>query len=684
MGALPFPPLLERLGLTLLHAVWLLTALAFVAWLGLALLRRVSAQARYVWACICLVAMPTACAVTYALLGPLDPGPPLEVLQAVPVTATLTSPAPSVWEGVQGPVAPWLALVWVVGALIQVLRLGGAVWRVHRIFLREAEPAPPAWEQACRQLARYLGIPSPVRLLVSARVSTPLTLGWLRPVVLLPVSSLLHLTPEALEAVLAHELAHVRRLDYLANLVQTLIDALLFFHPAARWLSGQIRELREHCCDDEAAALCGDPVALAQGLTTLERLRRAPEPTPEPALAAAKGSLMSRITRMLVPQPAPLPVWRGLALVLAGASLVGAATLALPPTTGATEAGPSVHVMTLTMPLEPSFYPTEARKARIQGTVKLLARHRVQGGFTVQAMEGPQVLRAAAEACVRASFQILADLRKDIDWHITMDCRIPGEGPFQEKMLSRRDYEDAKAAFEKQKSPARSEDVRREIARLEAEAKAAREAREQALNARHGITNASGLKLVSRGPLPPYPPTAVMARESGVVECRLQVDPEGVVKHVEVLSGPEEWRGRIRKWALTWVYEKSPQGGEVIIRQTYHVSGPRERDASMVTAREAMTRARGHMGVISVSDPALKVVSMGSVPEYPPIARMARIQGDVLVELTVVPEGTVRDTKAIYGPVHLRRAAEQAALGWTFESTPKGGTATVRIPFRLE
>ena len=98
----------------------------------------------------------------------------------------------------------------------------------------------------------------------------PTVIGWLKPVVLLPASALAGLTPRQLEAILAHELAHIRRHDYLVNLLQTLVETLLFYHPAVWWLSRRIRVERENCCDDLAVSLCGDPVAYAAALADLE------------------------------------------------------------------------------------------------------------------------------------------------------------------------------------------------------------------------------------------------------------------------------------------------------------------------------------------------------------------------------------------------------------------------------
>src|SRR5438045_8014050 len=128
-------------------------------------------------------------------------------------------------------------------------------------------------------LARRLRVSRPIRVLQSAAVQVPAVIGWLRPVILLPASALTGLTPLQLDALLAHELAHVRRYDYLVNLIQSVIETLLFYHPAVWWVSQQVREEREHCCDGLAVAVCGDPHFYASALLSMERLR-VTTPTP--------------------------------------------------------------------------------------------------------------------------------------------------------------------------------------------------------------------------------------------------------------------------------------------------------------------------------------------------------------------------------------------------------------------
>jgi hypothetical protein len=144
-------------------------------------------------------------------------------------------------------------------------------------------------------------------------------------VVIVPVSTLSAIPPEQVESILAHELAHIRRHDYLLNLAQNVIEILLFYHPGVRWLSAQVHAERENCCDDVAVAACGDPRVYARALAGLEELRAVS--LPAPALAATGGPLLQRIRRLIAPPLVPAravgPRLAAAAFLLATMSLTG-------------------------------------------------------------------------------------------------------------------------------------------------------------------------------------------------------------------------------------------------------------------------------------------------------------------------------------------------------------------------
>ena len=234
-------------------------------------------------------------------------------------TSNVHASRPASWS-----IEEWLPMllgVWLAGVAILTLRLfSGWMW-VQRMKSHDAQPVHEGLEAMGRRLMRRLHIVRAVRFLESRIVDVPTVIGWLRPVVLLPVSTLAGLTPRQVEAILAHELAHIRRHDYLVNLLQTVVETLLFYHPAVWWLSHRIRVERENCCDDLAVSLCGDPVAYAAALAELEGLRAS---SGELAMAVSGGSLLQRIKRVL---GAPSHAGRAPGWLAAGVALLVVARL---------------------------------------------------------------------------------------------------------------------------------------------------------------------------------------------------------------------------------------------------------------------------------------------------------------------------------------------------------------------
>jgi beta-lactamase regulating signal transducer with metallopeptidase domain len=215
---------------------------------------------------------------------------------------------------------PTVVVVWLVGVVALMIRMAGGLWHVRRLQIKSLATDPSRWQTAATHIASRLGLRIHVHVVESALVDAPAAAGWLRPVVLLPVAALAHLTPSQVEAILAHELIHIRRHDFLVNVAQTLAETILFFHPAVWWVSGRIRAEREHCCDDFAVQVCGDPVGYASALAELESWRSQGTTL---ALAATDGSLSGRVQRVL---RAPIgheprsPIWivtLGLTAVLA-------------------------------------------------------------------------------------------------------------------------------------------------------------------------------------------------------------------------------------------------------------------------------------------------------------------------------------------------------------------------------
>ncbi|HXR44989.1 MAG TPA: M56 family metallopeptidase [Pseudolysinimonas sp.] len=338
--------IIDAAGWTLVHFLWQGAAIAAAAAIGLRLLRRGSPQARYVLACVALAAMLASPAVTAARL--LSPTPPA----VAPVQRTLflrvlpqgthesemlrfvgfrqrsvaagTTAAGSGDAAPRGGtlVMPALVVAWLAGVCLLFARLAAGLWRV-RALRRAGRALPPSpWQAACDRLGHRLGLRRAVRVADVSFVDGPVVIGWLRPVVLLPIAAVAGLTPSQVEAILAHELAHVRRHDAVVNACQTVTETLLFYHPAVWWLSSRVRAEREHCCDDIALEMSGDPLAYAEALAELESWRVGSVPL---AMAATGGPLLSRVARVLgPPRPARIGAATTAALVLAFVVAAGA------------------------------------------------------------------------------------------------------------------------------------------------------------------------------------------------------------------------------------------------------------------------------------------------------------------------------------------------------------------------
>lgn len=309
-------PEVHALAWALVHSLWQGAIVALIIWTGL----RVTAhsQHRYLLACAGLASLPIVIGLTYSWLLTRPVVSALAPMPAVPAVSpggAGLAPASGAWSVFE----PVILLVWLTGIWVMTLRLvGGWLW-LRRRLARGAPPPESAVATMTARLSARLGLRRPVRVAVSARVDSLLTYGWWRPVVVLPSAALSGLAPASLELLLTHELVHIRRFDYLVNLSQAVVEALLFFNPFVWWLSKRIRTLREESCDDEVVSLFADPVGYARSLAALEELRHAGL-----ALAASGGSLMKRIRRIVGPAtPGRIPIrWWAPALLASATTLI--------------------------------------------------------------------------------------------------------------------------------------------------------------------------------------------------------------------------------------------------------------------------------------------------------------------------------------------------------------------------
>ena len=215
-------------------------------------------------------------------------------ITGLPVTSTFTPPL--FVESTRVDISSFAAWAWSLGLALMSIRLMRQCIYTRRLIKSAVKEPSLEWRTTFQSLKEELGINRSIRFLQSGLAKSPMVVGWITPAILVPVSTFTALTPEQLRVILAHELAHIRRHDHLVNLAQCIIESILFFHPFTWWISKQIRQEREHSCDDIAASSKSDRLKLAHALTQLESIRITP---PKTSLAANGGSLMNRITRIL-------------------------------------------------------------------------------------------------------------------------------------------------------------------------------------------------------------------------------------------------------------------------------------------------------------------------------------------------------------------------------------------------
>ncbi len=404
-----------RLGWALVHSLWLGFVCAAVLMAGMVILRRRSANARYLCACAAMLLLLSASAAMYFLASvpkkpqagmatpagaaspretPLLPAPrihhvdppssagpipehdkpaspaavlPPEEPVGAPSGVPASSPRPLFARAAESiePALPWVVMAWMVGVVLAALWQMSSWLSAMRIRRLASLPDHSGLAETAARLARLLGLSRPAKVLQSMILKTPAVIGLLRPVILLPASLCTALPPAQLEAILLHELAHIRRMDYLVNLLQTLVETLLFYHPAVWYISSRIRLERENCCDDITIAHCDDATLYADALASTAAAAKASASfathgkrrprKPATAISADGGKLLPRIRRILGQsdqQPARstlLSTAIALSLVLALIALPLALSVAAPntPTQPAATGAANQHTWTL-------------------------------------------------------------------------------------------------------------------------------------------------------------------------------------------------------------------------------------------------------------------------------------------------------------------------------------------------
>ena len=300
--------LIYALGWTVLHSLWQALAIALLMMLALLFFQNKSSAFKYKLVSGALLLVLFASVLTFGIYyqqaheATAFTGPDIETLaQVVPLASAAdlhTSGTLSSYIDFFNQNIPFITMVWLLGLCFFLVRLVGGLLYIQRIKHSHHTAVSEYWQQKISALGGKLSLRRPVRLVESSLAAVPMVIGFFKPVVLMPLGAINNLTEAEVEAILAHELAHIRRYDFLINILLSFVEALFYFNPAVWWIAANIRSERENCCDDIAIELCGDSLVYAKALMRLEELELA-VPSYAMTMSSSNGELLQRIKRIL-------------------------------------------------------------------------------------------------------------------------------------------------------------------------------------------------------------------------------------------------------------------------------------------------------------------------------------------------------------------------------------------------
>lgn len=296
--------ILNALGWTVLHSLWqaFLAALLLAAYL--LVWQKTDARRRYLAGCLAMGSTLLFSLITFFIvLGNGETGSTLgaEVLSddGEMLGHYFIESSPTAFMDYFNENMPLIVTAWLMGMVFFLLKTLGGLLYIQRLKTRHLSSIPKQWQATMNNLQASLGISQKIKIAASALVKVPMVVGWLKPIVLMPLAAINHLTTEQVEAILAHELAHIARYDYLVNILQAVVEAIFYFNPAVWWISACIRTERENCCDDLAVVTCGgNSLAYAKALVSLQEMQQV-QPMLALSFSKNKNQLLLRIQRIL-------------------------------------------------------------------------------------------------------------------------------------------------------------------------------------------------------------------------------------------------------------------------------------------------------------------------------------------------------------------------------------------------
>ncbi len=304
--------IVHALGWTILHSIWQGLLIVILLTLALVLLRKHSSRIRYFVGYLALLSLALCSVVTFFFSLPATP---LNAMGAIGESAVINNAViplaelavPLVEEGTYWQSVlhffelnlPWITIIWMMGVLILSLRFLAELAFVQRLKHQPGGKVAGAQQDLLNQMAASMGIQKIIELKENLRIDGPMVIGFIKPVILVPIGLLSRLDTTQVESILAHELAHIKRHDYIFNMLQSLVEILLFFNPATWWISALIRSEREHACDEMAIAHTGNQLVFVQTLAKLEEYRRFPNNMAMAFNGRRNAGVLGRIQRIV-------------------------------------------------------------------------------------------------------------------------------------------------------------------------------------------------------------------------------------------------------------------------------------------------------------------------------------------------------------------------------------------------
>ena len=286
--------IVEALGWTIIHSLWQGAIFAIALGLLLVFTNRYSSLTRYLMSIFILLLFVTATLITFMLKVDLQNVASSKSTPFTQVNINLNEPKTQPDEPANYPIEqefiqandefsilittkiyferhiPLIVTLWLLGILIFTLRFLGSLAYIQRMRSYQTNVFPTYWIEQANLFVNQIGLTKKVKFVSSNIALTPMAMGVFKPAVIIPAKLFTGLTEEQMKAILIHELAHIKRNDFLVNILQSIVEILFFYHPGVWWISTVIRNERENCCDDITVSLTGEKIEYAKTLIQLQ------------------------------------------------------------------------------------------------------------------------------------------------------------------------------------------------------------------------------------------------------------------------------------------------------------------------------------------------------------------------------------------------------------------------------